>query len=360
MDSAKPAAHSGSDLAIVDNSAARSDFGHHSHMASPRKPLPTELKAGPFTLAQGRNVGLTTKRMRGRDLDRPFRGVRVSRDDTNVGARFQDDPGLFVPPSELLARCAALAVALGHDPVFSHVTAARLWPLPLPRADGEDDDLHVSIRPPGQPPRRNGVVGHKLIDPHTGAVRRHGRWVVDPASMFCQLSARLPVEDLVVIGDALIFDPPIAHQVDDRPWLTLADLTQRVGRFRGRGKTTASRALALVRPGVESRPETLVRLALVGAGLPEPEVNVEILAPDGTTIGRGDLVYRTFRVIVEYDGDHHRADTRQYDKDLHRIENFARHGWVVVRLTSRTFFTHRDACLRRIEQALVAGGWVRP
>lgn len=69
------------------------------------------------------------------------------------------------------------------------------------------------------------------------------------------------------------------------------------------------------------------------------------------------MVYRRYRVIVEYDGDQHRTDTRQYDHDVGRLDRFAAHGWRVVRLTGRAFATDRATCLARIEQALVSGGW---
>jgi hypothetical protein len=56
---------------------------------------------------------------------------------------------------------------------------------------------------------------------------------------------------------------------------------------------------SLIRPGAESRPETLVRLAVAGAGRPEPEVNVDIVDGSGRFLGRGDLVHRGWKVIVE-------------------------------------------------------------
>ena len=114
-----------------------------------------------------------------------------------------------------------------------------------------------------------------------------------------------------------------------------------------------------MRQGAESRPETLVRLAIADAGLPEPEVNVNVYAADGTFIGRGDLLYRRYRVVVEYDGEQHRTDSWQYDSDIGRLDRFAASGWRVVRLTGRAFFADPATCLARIEQALVAGGWRR-
>ena len=61
-------------------------------------------------------------------------------------------------------------------------------------------------------------------------------------------------------------------------------------------------ALELVRPGSESPKETELRLLLIRGGLPEPELNVDVVGKNGRFIGRGDLVYRRHKVLVEYDG----------------------------------------------------------
>jgi len=289
--------------------------------------------------------------MRGADLDRPFRGVRVPK----VAPSAPTSGSLAAPPA-LLARCVALAVALGGDPIFTHLTAARLWPVPLP-PDLVEEDLHVGVVPPARPPRRRGVHAHKLLDPRALVGRRHGCRIIDPATMFCQLAGVLPLADLIAVGDALVQAPVYPHPLDDRPWLTPPELAERVALFRGRGKVAAARAIGRVRPGVESRPESLVRVAVVDAGLPEPEVNVSITGSRGEFLGRADLVYRRWRVIVEYDGDQHRTDTRQFDRDVRRLERFAAHGWTVVRITGRAFFGDRVATVARVRHALIAAGW---
>lgn len=92
-------------------------------------------------------------------------------------------------------------------------------------------------------------------------------------------------------------------------------------------------------------------------GLPEPEVNVSLVGPGAEFLGRADLVYRTWRVIVEYDGDQHRTDTRQFDRDVRRLERFAAHGWTVVRITGRAFFGDRATSIGRVRHALIAAGW---
>ncbi len=323
----------------------------------PRRPtpLPREVKAAAFTLAQGRSIGLGDKRMRGSDLQRPVRGVRQPAD----GAGAWPD-AWAAAEARLRDRCAAVTLAVPEGAFFSHLTAARLWPLPLPGWAVQDEAVHVSVFEPAMSPRRPGLVGHRLSDPLIFTVNRGGQRLIDPATLFCQVAAVLPVPDLVAVGDALILTPRFADALDDRPYLSLSDLVERVDRCRGRGKVAARRAVGLIRPGAESRPETLVRLAAVDIGLPEPELNVDLFAADGTFIGRADMLYRRYRVVVEYDGEQHRTDTRQYDTDIDRLDRFAADGWRVVRLTGRAFFADRATCLARIEQALTAGGWRRP
>lgn len=315
--------------------------------------LPPDLTKVAFTLEQGRRLGLTDKRMRSGDLGRPLRGVRraIVPPDVDVPA---DD--YRTAEAELFDRCLTVELLVPAGAFFTHRTAARLWPLPLPGL-ANDGPIHVGVMLPEHPPRRAGVVGHAISDPAVFTVRRNDHLLIDPASLFCQLSAVLRVDDLVAVGDALVLTPRCPDDRDDRPWLELAALQDRVERFRGRGKARADQAVRLVRPGSESRPESLVRLAILDAGLPEPEVNVEVYTAGGVFVGRADLLYRRYRLAVEYDGDHHRVDATQYDRDTGRLDDFAAAGWRVVRITKRSFFGDRDACVARVRRALIDAGW---
>ena len=144
----------------------------------------------------------------------------------------------------------------------------------------------------------SGSIGHHISDPLVRTVRRRDRLLVDPASLFCQLSATLRVEDLVAVGDALVLTPRFAE--GRRPALEhLGELLARV--------ECVPRARRGARPrhspwstGAESRPESLVRVAIVNAGLPE------LGEPRRLQLGRPlprlrDLVYDKWRVIVEDD-----------------------------------------------------------
>lgn len=300
--------------------------------------LPSGMLRRPFHTSEGAARGLTQGRMRGRDLARPFAGVRIS---ANVVLTH-------------FLRCAALATRLAAEHAFSHTTAAALWGLPLP--DDEDDlrPLHVTGFDGRQPPRMPGVIGHRTWD---GTIRRidaAGLPVVDAESTWLQLGAMLSFEDLVACGDALIRSP---RHYTERPALSSIDgLARRLESFNGRGKAALREALPLIRDGSESRRETHLRLPLLRGGLPEPELNVDVRDDDGRFIGRGDMVYRGAKVLVEYDGDHHRTDIDQYERDQSRIERFQRAGWITVRVRRRGLAITPDETLERVRSALASRG----
>lgn len=306
-------------------------------------------------MTQGRSVGLGRRRMAGADLARPFYGVRAP-----AAWDREAPPGGFatlLPTRDpgLAHRAEALLLVLPPAAVITHLTAARLWPLPLP-SGRPDEPIHVGVPAPARAPRRPGVTGHQVLDPRATVVHRGGLPVIDPATMFCQLAPLLTLHDLVAVGDALV-RRPVYPDDDERPWLSHTALRHRVDLFRGRGKQTAVRAIVLIRSGSESRPETLLRLALAVAGLPEPEVNGDIHDAQGRFIGRGDLVYRRWKIIVEYDGEQHRTSTWQYDRDLVRLDALAQNGWLVIRVVGRSFFADRAGTARRVAAALASRGW---
>ncbi|GHH78732.1 hypothetical protein [Promicromonospora soli] len=75
----------------------------------------------------------------------PFTGVRIA-------------PGT---PTDLLARCRALATVLDDDVAFSHVTALRLLGVDVPWTMADDERLHVTTRNAEDRPQRPDVVGHR-------------------------------------------------------------------------------------------------------------------------------------------------------------------------------------------------------
>lgn len=325
-------------------------------------PIPAALVGRAFSVAEARNAGLTPGRLRSSDLARPFHGVRVAAMSTNTSPNaLEQQLPRFVEESsvepELLERCGAYAHRMRDGEFFSHVTAARLWGAPLPRGFAPDELLHVSRFRPHNAARSRGVVGHQLAEGSTALTMRFGLPVADAASAWMHLAGVLPVVELVAVGDHLVLDPHVLNPRDPRPYTSIEQLTAQIAGFSGRGKRAAVQARARVRVGAESRPETLLRLMLVDAGLPEPLLNQSLRNAAGRFIGRVDMIYPEWRVIVEYDGDQHRISTAQYERDSTRIDELRRAGFTVLRVRMHGLFVRPDATAARVRAALLEAGW---
>lgn len=94
------------------------------------------------------------------------------------------------------------------------------------------------------------------------------------------------------------------------------------------------------------------------AGLPTPECNL-IIGDDQRPIGRVDLVYVAYKVIIEYEGDQHRTDRNQWNADIDRHEDFARDNWTLIRVTSERTRWSRQL-VRGVYKALKANGYDGP
>lgn len=285
--------------------------------------LPEQLAARPFTVDEAASLGVKRGRLRGSDLARPFYGVRA--------------------PAPVTDLAFAYAVRMPANQHFSHWTAARLLGLPVPRRTAP---LHVTAVAPAKPPRGRGVIGHATTQP-ASTTTVHGLRVATPVATWVAMSTELSHRELVVLGDALVRR--------ERPLATIESLADAVIAHRGkRGAVALAAAFARVRPRTDSVRETLLRLAIVDFGLPEPEVNVTVRDPRGRLIAIADLAYCQWRVIAEYDGDQHRTDDRQFFRDVDRLDDLAEERWRVVRFNKSHVTSARLVKLRR---ALLAAGW---
>lgn len=299
-------------------------------------PLPPLLDGVPFSTARARELGLPAGRVRRRDLVHPTRGAHVA-----------------AVPVSLVDRARAVAVALPPDRAFSHVTAAALLGLALPsrlQALAHDGPLHVMAPTADGQARRVGCRGHRGLESRLTTVA-HGLPVVAPPDTWCDLGElgrqALSVEDLVVVGDAVVASFPTR---EDAQWHLRRPLEARV---RPRGKVMLLEALAHVRPGVRSPMETRTRLMFVGAGFPEPEVNAPLTDGAGEWLAEGDLVWREQRVVGEYQGAVH-ASRRRRSADSSRVRGLEAEGWTVLEVWAEDVARggRRTACLLRFARAL--------
>lgn len=163
--------------------------------------------------------------------------------------------------------------------------------------------------------------------------------VASPPLAWALMGHRCSVHELVVLGDAIVTDA--ANDPDRRipgPLASLDELRAIAATWRrAKGVGALHAALPRIRAHVESPRESDMRLLIVDAGMPEPEVQVPVHDPaDGRFLGRADLMHRAARVVEEYEGAGHRAE-RQWDRDIEKYRDFERVGLHVVRATNRDF-----------------------
>lgn len=279
----------------------------------------------PFTRADAVAAGVDPKVLRTSRFRRIFRGVYVSSS---------------APDHPLVRTQAALAIHPASA-YASHTSAARLYGLPVP----VDPDEHVSVERAGERRPRPGVVSH--VAPAGARVRtRQGTRVSPPLQMFVELASMLPLVDLVVVGDAMARVLGVAAD----------DLRRHCDESVAPGARAARHAAGFVRDQVESPMETRLRMLLVLAGLPEPDVQHVVAVPGAGPRYRLDLAYPTARVAVEYDGRQHAEDVRQWNHDLRRREALEDAGWKLLVVTAQDLYRRPDDVVRRVCLALVARG----
>ncbi|MEZ0349269.1 hypothetical protein [Mycobacterium sp. pR1184] len=118
---------------------------------------------------------------------------------------------------------------------------------------------------------------------------------------------------------------------------------------RSPGLRSLETALELVDAGAQSPRESYLRLLFIDAGLPRPQTQIPVLGVDTIPVAYLDMGWPEWMVAVEYDGDQHRTDRRQYVKDIRRIEMLEQMGWLVVRVVAED---SPAATLRRVRAAI--------
>ncbi len=253
------------------------------------------------------------------------------------------------PAISVIERARSFAPILGPEQFFSHTTAAALWGMWLPWRLGSGE-IDVAAIHPHREPRMTGVRGHRLDGATVRVTLLDGMPLTAPVDTWRMLGAQLSLDELVAAGDSLVRRK--------NPLASLEQLAAGVhGHPKSRGIVILRRALALVRAGADSPRETDLRLLIARAGLPEPTVNERVSAA-GAPVRYGDLVFREWRTIVEYDGRHHMTDARTFAVDVVRLEQLAAE-WSVIRVLNE-HMSDPLGVAKRIAAALVRGGWRPP
>ena len=239
-----------------------------------RIPLPDPLRAGPFTTAEALAAGLGPKRIRGRDLRHPFRGVHSASSEL-----------------DLVGLCRARRRTLPAEAYFCGATAAALMGVPLPVRLERSRTLEIAVPSPRRAPGGRGVRGHSFATGEGDVRDWHGLRISTPERLWCELGAVLSLPDLVAAGDFLI------HR--RLPHTTVEALAEALTAYPGRrGLRVLTGALPLLDERTESAQESRMRVIVARGGLGGFEVNLPITTADGFRY-RGDLAFPKERVLLE-------------------------------------------------------------
>ncbi len=166
----------------------------------------------------------------------------------------------------------------------------------------------------------------------------------------------LPLAELVAVGDYFArmhrkgYGRP---NVGKPPHAALTELREAVHLGRWRGMPRLRTALKLVREDSWSPRESTTRVTLVMAGLPEPELNIDVYDRNGFFIGCSDMAYPRYKVGVEYHGQQH---VERYAQDIERLERFRADGWEILQVT-KALERRPESLVARVTSALRKRGW---
>lgn len=308
-------------------------FKCNSHeMTRKLSPVAKRLQNTTFTVSTGVGAGLTPSAVRHRRFSVPHYGVRKLQ---TPWTQAEPDQG----KAERLA--SDYAPLLRPNEAFSHMTALLLLEVPIHTYP----ELHVTVPLPLGHARGRNVRGHRTrltFEPIAGLA---GLPCVPHAMALSQSAKLLSFRELVVAIDHVI---RIRGRRGSQWTLSTPEALQKQFHdYASPGVRRLHIALEVARIGAESRMESLLHFELARMGVDIFELQGEVYAESGIRIGRFDQVNRALKRIVEYDGEQHRTDRKQYLHDEKRLDLARREGWEVRRFHKENFYDHALAATRQ-------------
>jgi len=287
---------------------------------APKPLIPPQLTHRPFTLDEARTLGLSKGHLRGATWRRIGRA-------TYVWKELRSDPMLQL-------EAASRRLPSGY--AFSGLTAAWLHGIDVAPCD----PIEVTVPVNQGISSRAGISLRRSAISAGDIVRVRGVTATSLARTLADLSSRLSLTEAVVVTDAALHSRRIRLE-QLRDWAESNSPRPGIRSLR--------RVIGLAEPGAESPMESRLRMLLVLAGLPRPELQVLIRDADGRPIGRPDLYYRAQRLGIEYDGAVHRTTLAE---DNRRQNLLLSAGVRVLRFTAADVLHNPEAVVNQVRAML--------
>lgn len=287
-------------------------------------PLPAELGPGPFSREQALALGVTKAMFAGERLVRVFPRVwrlahhQMTEDDWVQAAR------LTLPDRARLTGITLIQrLGLDFGPRF-------------PLHFVIEGDLHIDI---------DEIFLHR-----TKKLAPHDDLCVSNAAAYIFYCSYARIIDAIKVGDWLLYWRFMT--IEEVRALALSALWRD-------GAHEAIWILEHLDPRSRSLKESESRAVVVFAGLPRPEVNVELSLDDPAVVLIGDLLFRPWGLLLEYEGEHHQTDRLQYSSDIDRYEALRRNKVPYLQVTHERLANPRKFVVA-VHRELIALGYDGP
>lgn len=248
--------------------------------------------------------------------------------------------GVYVAKGEQLSlrdRAIGAWLATGRKGAIAGLAAAALHGAPWIDAETPIEVAGVHRRPqPGLVTRRDVLAGDEIV-------WRSGLPVTSRVRTAFDLGRLLSRAEALARLDALMWNQHFSIK-------EVSDLIDRQPRVRGVGQLQD--LLPLIDGGAASPRESRIRLWLLDCGFPRPETQIPVLE-GSRPVAFLDMGWEKYGVAVEYDGDHHRKNRKQYVKDIERLRMLEAMGWIVIRVIAED---RPVEWLTRVQTALASRG----
>lgn len=77
----------------------------------------------------------------------------------------------------------------------------------------------------------------------------------------------------------------------------------------------------------------------------------------GRFVCQSDMVFVQWRVVIEYNCEHHRTDSETWQRDNYKKWRLREFGYVVITVTKKDIFPDADEVVEQIRLQLIRKGW---